>query len=77
MRALLLEYLAFELFELPLHHLTLYDKLKTFYQNFQNADIYMKDIDLPEVLRELQKLYPSPHAATASPPHRALWGRNW
>jgi hypothetical protein len=54
MRALLLEYLAHELFELPLHHLTLYDKLKTFYQNFQNADIYMKDIDLPEVLGELQ-----------------------
>jgi hypothetical protein len=51
MRALLLEYLAHELFELPLHHLTLYDKLKTFYQNFQNADIYMKDIDLPETLR--------------------------
>lgn len=50
-RALLLEYLAYDLFEIPIHHLTLYDKLKAFYQNFQNADIYMKDIDLPEALR--------------------------
>lgn len=77
MRALLLEYLAFELFELPLHHLTLYDKLKAFYQNFQNADIYMKDIDLPEVLRELQKLYSCLYAATASLLPRAPWGPSW
>jgi hypothetical protein len=50
MRALVLEYLAHELFELPVHHILILNRIRSFYQNFQNADIYMKDLDLPEVL---------------------------
>ena len=50
LRALLLEYLAYEVFEIPCHHITLAGKIRGFYTSFQNADIYMKDLDLPEVL---------------------------
>ena len=50
LRALLLEYLAYEVFEIPCHHIMLAAKIRGFYQSFQNADIYMKDLDLPEVL---------------------------
>jgi hypothetical protein len=53
LRALLLEYLAQQILEPPLHHITIYNKVKTFYQNFQNTDIYMKDLDLPDTLKEL------------------------
>ena len=54
-RVLLLEYFVYDLFETPVHHIHIFNKVRNFYQNFQNADIYMKDLDLPEVLEELEK----------------------
>jgi hypothetical protein len=66
MRALILEYLAHELFELPIHHILIFNRIRSFYQNFQNADIYMKDLDLPEVLEDLEKMYSKIHIASAS-----------
>ncbi len=77
MRALLLEYLAHELFEIPIHHIHVFNRIRTFYQNFQNADIYMKDLDLPEVLKDLEKMYPCRHAASASPPPSAHSAPSW
>ena len=53
----MLEYLSYDLFEIPIHHINIFNKIRTFYQNFQNADIYMKDLDLPEVLADLEKRY--------------------
>jgi hypothetical protein len=46
-KALLLEYLSNGVFEIPIHHILIYERIKTFYQNFQNTEIYMKDLDLP------------------------------
>lgn len=43
-----------------------------FYQNFQNSDIYMKDLDLPDVLTDLEKKYSNTYSAIASPHHKEL-----
>lgn len=51
--------------------------MKTFYQNFQNADVYMKDLDFPDVLRDLQKMYLIVKIDNASKLRSAPSGPNW
>lgn len=45
--------MAYGKFECPIHHVQIFNRIRSFYQNFQNADIYMKDLDIPAVLEEL------------------------
>ena len=76
-KALVLECLAYEVFEIPVHHIKIYERMKTFYQNFQNADVYMKDLDFPDVLRDLQKMYLIVKEDNASKHRSAPSGPNW
>ena len=55
---------------MPIHHIDIFNKVRNFYINFQNADIYMKDLDLPDVLEELEKKYLWGYLVNASPPPR-------
>ena len=52
LKALLLEYIAFDQFEFPIHHLDIMTKIKQYYtKSSQGNDIYMKDLDLPAVIK--------------------------
>ena len=41
------------IFTLPVHHENIMARIKSFYQNIQNSDIYMKDLNLEKIIREL------------------------
>lgn len=41
------------MFTLPSHHENIMNKIRSFYQNIQNSDIYMKDLNLEKIIREL------------------------
>ena len=39
------------MFQLPIHHEMVMNKIKSLYQNIQNSDIYMKELDLAKIIR--------------------------
>lgn len=41
------------MFQLPMHHELVMNKIKALYQKIQNSDIYMKELDLAKIIRDL------------------------
>ena len=42
--------MAKNVFILPVHHVTVMNKIRSFYENIQNSDIYMKDLDIEKII---------------------------
>lgn len=62
---------------MPIHHLDIFNKVRQFYINFQNTDIYMRDLDLPSVLQELEKMFISGYLDNVWPPPKEHLEPNW
>lgn len=77
LRALFLEYVSRGMFQLPVHHESVMNKIRTLYQNIQNSDIYMKELDLARIIRELVSKYMCAHAGTSSRSASSPMGLNW
>ena len=45
------------MFHLPVHHDLVMARIRSLYQNVQNSDVYMKDLDLAKIIRELVSKY--------------------
>ena len=45
------------MFQLPIHHEMVMNKIRSLYQNIQNSDIYMKELDLSKIIKDLVSKY--------------------
>jgi hypothetical protein len=57
LRALLLEYMSSQQSEWPIHQDALFEIMRNFYRNTKNVDVYMKELDIRTVIKELQHMY--------------------